>query len=344
MRIAQVAPVIESVPPRLYGGTERIVSYLTEELVRQGHEVTLFASGDSRTRARLVPICPAALRLDERNHDSFLLHMLLVEEVFKRAGAFDVVHFHLDFLPLPAWKRQPIPQVTTLHSRLDSPELPRLLAHFSDAPFVSISNAQRAPLSSLLWLATVHHGMPREVFEPSGEPGQYLAFLGRICPDKGIEEALLIAERAGMPLKIAAKVDAVDRAYYEARIRPRLDHPLFEFVGEIAERDKSRFLGGARALLFPIQWPEPFGLVMIEAMACGTPVIAYRRGAVPEVMRDGITGYVVDDADGAVRALSLLDRIDRGRCRRVFEAEFTVERMARDYLRVYDQLIERDTS
>src|SRR5204862_5503272 len=300
MRIAQVAPLSESVPPKHYGGTERIVSYLTEELVRQGHDVTLFASGDSATRARLVAACRRSLRLNDGCIDRMAHHFLMLEQVSQRVHEFDVVHFHIDYLHFPLSRRTLIPHVTTLHGRLDIPDLIPLYEQFRDMPVLSISNAQREPLPWANWQATIYHGLPKDLFRFRPKPGSYLAFLGRISPEKRVDRAIEIAIRANMPLKIAAKTDAVDRCYMEKEIRPLLDHPLVEFIGEINDASKGEFLRNAYALLFPIDWPEPFGLVMIEAMACGTPTVAFRRGSVPEVLDDQISGYVVDNVEQAV--------------------------------------------
>ncbi|GIX47225.1 MAG: glycosyl transferase [Candidatus Tectimicrobiota bacterium] len=338
MRIAQVAPLYESVPPKLYGGTERVVSYLTEELVRQGHEVTLFASGDSQTRARLVSPCARALRLDARCRDPLVYHILMLEQVFREAADFDLIHFHIDYLHFPLVRRQLTPALTTLHGRLDLPDLVPLYREFGDLPVVSISNAQRQPLPWLNWQGTVYHGLPPDLYTFQPQPGSYLAFLGRISPEKRPDRAIDIALRTGMPLKIAAKVDRVDRAYFEEVIRPRLRHPLVEYLGEIGEAEKNAFLGNAYALLFPVDWPEPFGLVMIEALACGTPVIAYRCGSVPEVLEHGVTGYIVDGLEEAVRAVERIPLLSRQQCRQVFEARFSVARMARDYLAIYERL------
>jgi glycosyltransferase involved in cell wall biosynthesis len=343
LKVAQVAPLYESVPPHLYGGTERVVSWLTEELVRQGHDVTLFASGDSVTSARLVAPCPRALRLDAGCVDQLAMHLLLLEEVFRVPGRFDVIHFHCDYLHFPFSRRQRGPHLTTLHGRLDIPELPRLYREYAGEPVVSISDAQRGPLPWLNWQCTVYHGMPRDLHTFRERSGEYLAFLGRISPEKGIAQAIEIARRVGRPLKIAAKVDRADRDYYEAEIVPLLKRsaPLVEFIGEVGGPDKDDFLGRAAALLFPIDWPEPFGLVMIESLACGTPVIAFRRGSVPEVMDDGVSGFVVDDVDGAVRAVGRLGELSRRRCREVFEERFLAERMAHDYLAIYRRLARR---
>jgi glycosyltransferase involved in cell wall biosynthesis len=340
MRIAQVAPLVESVPPRGYGGTERVVSYLTEALVQQGHEVTLLASGDSVTSAHLVAPCRASLRLDTQCLDPLAHHLLLVEQVFQQSGRFDLIHWHLDYLHFPLSRRQATPQMTTLHGRLDLPDLVPLYQEFSDMPVVSISNAQREPLPWLNWQGTVYHGLPAELYTFRPAPGTYLAFLGRISPEKRVDRAIAIARRLGLEIKIAAKVDAADRAYFEAVIAPMLCGPLVEYVGEIGEGEKNAFLGHASALLFPIDWPEPFGLVMAEAIACGTPAIAYRCGSVPEVVEEGVTGYIVNDFEEAVRAAEHLPRLSRGRCRQRFEERFSAARMARDYLAMYRRRVE----
>jgi glycosyltransferase involved in cell wall biosynthesis len=347
MRIAQVSPLEESVPPRSYGGTERVVSYLTEELVRQGHEVTLYASGDSRTRARLVPMCERSLRTNARCVDHTAHTVRMLERVACDADRYDVIHCHIDHLHLPLMRRLDTPGVTTLHGRLDIPDLVPLWREFDDAPVVSISDSQREPLPWLDWRATVHHGLPLDLYSPRRarrpypfEPG-YLAFLGRISPEKGIERALEIADRAGLPLVVAAKIDAKDREYFETSVRSRLRSPRVAFVGEVGEREKQELLGGALALLFPIDWPEPFGLVTIESLACGTPVIARPRGAVPEVIEHGVSGFLVESVDDAVRAVRLAGDIDRTRCRLEFERRFSVSRMARGYLRVYESLVRR---
>jgi glycosyltransferase involved in cell wall biosynthesis len=341
MRIAQVSPLYESVPPRYYGGTERVVSYLTEELVRQGHDVTLFASGDSRTRARLVAPCRQALRLDSRSVDPLPHHMLMLDQVYQKAARFDVIHFHVDYLHFPLSRRMRALHLTTLHGRLDIPDLEPLYRQFRDVPLVSISNAQRAPLPFVNWQATVYHGLPPDLFRFQPRPGKYLAFLGRISPEKRVDRAVEIARRVGMPLRVAAKVDAVDRGYFEERIAPLFRDRLIDFIGEIGEGEKERFLGEAYALLFPIDWPEPFGLVMIEALACGTPVIAFRRGSVAEVIDDGVSGYVVDSVSSAVDALERLEHLDRRRCREAFERRFAAARMAGDYVRIYERLVRR---
>ena len=339
MRIGQVSPLYESVPPKLYGGTERVVSYLTEELVRQGHDVTLFASGDSTTAAELVAVTPRALRLDDQCVDQLAHHILLLERVRSMARRFDVIHYHIDYLHFPLSRRMSVPYVTTLHGRLDLPDLPPLYREFHDAPVISISDAQRIPLPDAGWIATVPHGLPVDLYRAHDSPENYLAFIGRTSPEKGVDRAIEIARQAGLTLRIAAKVDDVDRAYFEERIEPLLEGKGVEFVGEIGEREKNDFLGRARALVFPIDWPEPFGLVMIEAMACGTPVIAFPAGSVPEVLEDGVTGFIVNDVEEAVAAIDRTRRFDRGRCRAEFERRFTAERMARDYVAVYERLL-----
>jgi glycosyltransferase involved in cell wall biosynthesis len=340
MRIAQIAPLHESVPPRLYGGTERVVYYLTEELLRQGHDVTLFASGDSRCSAELRPICQSALRLE-----SGLLscpvawHVLEAEKVAQQAGEFDIVHSHADFFLFPHIRGRNIPAVSTIHGRLDLPDLFPLYREFNDMRLISISDAQRAPMPWASWLATVHHGLPEELFSPGSGKGGYLAFLGRISPEKGPDRAIAIARRAGMPLRIAAKVDAVDREYFETEIKSLLNDRNIEFVGEIGEHEKQAFLGDAAALLFPIGWPEPFGLVMIEAMACGTPVIAFPHGSVNEIVQDGVTGFVVSDVEAAAGAVLRIPSISRSQCRAAFEERFSARRMCRDYLQAYEQVV-----
>jgi glycosyltransferase involved in cell wall biosynthesis len=339
MRIAQVAPLYESVPPKYYGGTERVVSYLTEELVRQGHQVTLFASGDSVTQAHLRPVCRRALRLDRHCHDYLVHHVVMLEQVFRDAAAFDLIHFHIDYLHFPLATRYPTPTLTTLHGRLDLPDLVPLYQLFLDMPVVSISQAQREPLPWLNWQDTVYHGLPEDLHTFREKPGTYLAFLGRISPEKRVDRAIEIAKRVGIPLRIAAKVDRIDREYFLDMIHPLLKDPLVEYIGEIGEKDKDDFLGNAYALLFPIDWPEPFGLVMVEALACGTPVIAYRCGSVPEIIEDGVTGFIVADLEGAVRAVERVSTLSRARCRQVFEERFSASRMAQDYLRVYQSLV-----
>jgi glycosyltransferase involved in cell wall biosynthesis len=339
MRIAQVAPLFESVPPKYYGGTERVVSYLTEELVRQRHEVTLFASGDSVTKAHLVAACRRSLRLDKHCIDQLSHQVLMLEHVFQRAAEFDIVHFHVDYLHFPFSRRGQLTHVTTLHGRMDIPDLVPLYHEFRDMPVVSISNCQREPLPWANWQATVYNGVPADVYQFRGEPGSYLAFIGRISPEKRVDRAIKIARQVQIPLKIAAKVDRVDKDYFEGVVEPLLRDSLVEFVGEIGEGEKDEFLGHAYALLFPIDWPEPFGLVMIEAMACGTPVIAYRSGAVPEVMEEGHTGFIVEGLEDAVEAVRRVPELSRKRCREIFDQRFTAARMAHDYVQLYERLI-----
>jgi glycosyltransferase involved in cell wall biosynthesis len=339
MRIAQIAPLYERVPPLYYGGTERIVSYLTEELINQGHELTLFASGDSITNAHLIAPCRRSLRLDSACKDRLAYHLLELEQVFQNAASFDILHFHVDYWHYPLSRRIDIPHVTTLHGRLDLPDLIPVYREFVDVPVISISDSQRAPLPSINWQATVYHGIPQDLYDFKKDQGSYLAFVGRISREKRVDRAIEIAKLAGMKLKIAAKVDAVDRHYMDGEIRPLLDHPLIEFVGEIGEKQKADFLGNAYALLFPIDWVEPFGLVMIEAMACGTPVIAFRRGSVPEIVDDGVTGFIVETIDDSLRALDKVEHFDRSRCRSVFEKRYSAVRMATDYVKVYERLI-----
>lgn len=339
MRIAQVAPLYESVPPKLYGGTERVVSYLTEELVRQGHDVTLFASGDSLTEARLVPACKESLRLAPDCIDALAHHVLLVERVLAEKDNFDLIHFHIDYLHYPRSRHEDVPTLTTLHGRLDIPDLVPLYQKFRNMPVVSISDSQRIPLPWLNWQQTVYHGLPVDSLEFHAEPGKYLAFLGRTSPEKGLDQAIAIARQAGIELKIAAKVDRVDQAYFDAVIKPLLREPGIEFVGEIGHSEKGAFLGGAMALLCPIQWPEPFGLVIIEAMACGTPVIAYPRGSVPELIENGVSGFIVDDAPLAALAAMAVPALSRSRCRQYFERRFSANRMCEDYLSVYERLL-----
>jgi glycosyltransferase involved in cell wall biosynthesis len=343
VKIAQVAPLYESVPPKCYGGTERVVSYLTEELVAQGHDVTLFASGESVTGAQLVAACERALRLDDRCRDPLAAHFRMLGQVAKMAPQFDFIHFHIDYLHFPLTQRHAWPHLTTLHGRLDLPELRPLYRQFPGQPVVSISDAQRTPLPFADWVGTVHHGLPPGLHPFRDQPGKYLAFLGRIAPEKLPDQAIEIARRAGMPLRMAAKVDRADRDYYEQVIRPllRTAGRHVEFIGEVGGRDKDEFLGNAHALLFPIDWPEPFGLVMIEALICGTPVIAYRRGSVPEVIDDGVTGFIVEGMDEAVRAVDRVAGLRRAECRRVFEERFSAARMARNYLKVYRRVLER---
>jgi glycosyltransferase involved in cell wall biosynthesis len=342
MKIAQIAPLAESVPPRLYGGTERVVSYLTEELVRLGHDVTLFASGDSVTSARLVACVPRAQRLDPKVKDSLPALSVMLERVRQRAHEFDVLHFHVESLHFPVFRTLARKTVTTLHGRLDLPELPPLFKEFPEMPLVSISDSQRRFLPSANWAGTVYHGLPAEIcplnpVAPRGA-GKYLAFLGRVSPEKGLDRAIEIARRSGMRLRVAAKVDAADEHYWREYIVPLLHDPLIEFIGEVDEAGKPAFLGNATALLFPINWPEPFGLAMIEAMSCGTPVIAWRHGSVPEIIDPGVTGFIVDSIDQAVDAVPQAAHLDRTLVRNRFEQRFSAARMGRDYLSVYRSL------
>jgi glycosyltransferase involved in cell wall biosynthesis len=340
MRIAQIAPLTESIPPKLYGGTERVVAWLTDELVALGHDVVLFASGDSRTSAKLEACWPRSLRLDGTVRDANALHISMLERVRRRAHEFDVLHFHLDYYPFSLFARQRTPFITTLHGRLDLPEHQTVFATFPSVPLVSISDAQRRPVPDAGWVRTVRHGLPERLLLPQPARPSYFAFLGRICPEKAVDKAIAIAKRCGIPLKIAAKVDPVDREYFETEIKKLLTPPDVEFIGEIGDRDKAAFLSGAIALLSPIVWPEPFGLVFIEAMACGTPVIAFNRGSVPEIVEHGRTGFVVEDDDGAVAAAQQVALLPRRAIRRRFEERFTARRMAQDYLAVYHSLIE----
>jgi glycosyltransferase involved in cell wall biosynthesis len=341
MRIAQVAPLYESVPPSQYGGTERVVSYLTEDLVRLGHEVTLFASGDSQTQARLVAACPRALWRDPECKDTLPHHVRLMELVFADVSRFDIIHFHCDYFHFPLLRRCPCPSVTTLHGRLHVPDVKPLFDEYADVPLVSISDDQRRPLPEANWRATIYHGLPRDLHTFREGPGDYLAFLGRISPEKRLDRAIEIARRTGRRLKIAAKIYPEERDYFQQIIQPLLheSRSFVEFVGEVGGREKDEFLGNAYALLFPIDWPEPFGLVMIEALACGTPVIAWRRGSVPEVIDDGVTGFVVDSVEEAIEAVSRVEWLGRSMCRKMFEQRFDARRMARDYEQVYGRLV-----
>jgi glycosyltransferase involved in cell wall biosynthesis len=338
MRIAQMAPLMESVPPKLYGGTERVVAWLVDELVRLGHEVTLFASGDSATSARLHAVWPRALRLGRPKTDPMVTQAALLEAVAQHAGEFDVIHAHIDWLHLPLFSRLGVPFLTTCHGRLDLPGFSDVVRRFPDAPFVSISDNQRAPLSEARWIGTIYHGLPADLFCPSFEAGSYLAFLGRLTKEKGPEEAIRIARAAKMPLRIAAKVPRGERGYFKEQLEPQIDGKQVQLSGEVNDATKRQFLAGAAALLFPIDWPEPFGLVMIEAMACGTPVIAFRSGSVPEVIDDGITGFVVADEAEAIAAIKRLPELDRKKVRAQFEKRFTSRRMAEEYLRCYAAL------
>jgi glycosyltransferase involved in cell wall biosynthesis len=339
MKIAQVAPLYESVPPYLYGGTERVVSYLTEELVRQGHDVTLFASGDSVTAARLVPVCERSLRLSEDITEPMAYYALLLDKVFAQAEDFDILHFHIDYAHFPLTRHLSSSTVTTLHGRLDLPDLQPVYRHFKGIPLISISYAQRRPLEFAGWVGNVYHGLPRDLLSLREGNGGYLAFLGRFSPEKRADRAIRIALRTGIPLKIAAKIDRADRAYFESVVKPLLSNPGVEYIGEISESEKSDFLGNAYAYLFPIDWPEPFGLTIIEAMACGTPTIAFRCGSVPELIEHDVTGYIVDSEDEAVRGVKRIAELDRQQIRSVFEERFTAARMAEDYLDLFEQTI-----
>jgi glycosyltransferase involved in cell wall biosynthesis len=341
MRIAQVAPLYERVPPTTYGGTERVVSYLTEELVRLGHEVTLFATGDSRTSATLVPMRARAIRSDVSCQDPLACHVLMLEEVFRAGRDFDVMHFHTGFLHFSVARRMPCAHVTTLHGRLDVADLPALFDEFLDVPLVSISNAQRRPLAHASWQRTVYHGLPATLLPFSPKARGYLVFVGRISPEKRPDRAIEIARHAGLPLKIAAKVDNADREYFQEIIEPMLSAPGVEYIGEVEESQKADLLGGAQALLFPIDWPEPFGMVLIEAMACGTPIIAWNHGSVSEIVEPGRNGFLVDSIKDAAAAVVESVKLDRAACRAVFEARFTADRMARDYVSIYEKLLER---
>lgn len=338
MRIAQVSPLYERTPPRLYGGTERVVSYLTEELVRQGHQVTLFASGDSATRAELVSPCERSLRLDPDCRDPLAYHIIMLDQLYRRASDFDVIHFHIDYLHFAISAKHPTPQLTTLHGRLDLPELPYVYRHFCQMPLISISDAQRRPISWANWRATVFHGLPKDLYSFQSEAGKYLVFLGRISPEKRVDRAIEVAKRTGMPIRIAAKVDRADIDYFKAVIEPLLDHSLVEFVGEISESEKQELLGNAFALLFLIDWPEPFGLAMIEAMACGTPVIAFRHGSVSEIVEEGTSGVIVESVEQAVEAVGRVGTLNRAACRAAFDRRFTGAQMARNYLAQYNRL------
>ncbi|MGB9197974.1 MAG: glycosyltransferase family 4 protein [Terriglobales bacterium] len=343
MRIAQVAPLYESVPPKLYGGTERVVSWLTEELVAMGNDVTLFASGDSLTAAHLVPVCSQALRLSSHCVDQLAHHVNLIQTVVQahEEKRFDLIHFHIDYLHFPVSRSQRLLQITTLHGRLDIPDLAPLYHQFSEMPVVSISDSQRAPLPWINWQGTVHHGLPEDTFSTHQKHDGYLAFLGRVSPEKGLDRAIEIAKQARVPLKIAAKIDRADREYFETVIEPLLNTDLIEFVGEIGDHEKNEFLGNALAMVFPIAWAEPFGIVMIEAMACGVPVLAYPGGSVPEIIEDGVNGFLVDNIKDAVNAIKRIGAVDRNECRRRFLKRFTSRRMARDYMAIYERVARR---
>jgi glycosyltransferase involved in cell wall biosynthesis len=339
VKIAQIAPLYESVPPVTYGGTERVVSYLTEELVAQGQDVTLFASGDSQTSAKLVPGSPRSLRLSGNCIDHLAHHIAMLDDVMRMAPEFDVIHFHIDYMHFPLSRYCALPSLTTLHGRLDLPDLLPVYKKFPDAPLISISLSQRKPMPRVNWIGNVSHGLPTDLLTFQPEAGSYLAFLGRISPEKRVDRAIEIARRAGMPLKIAAKIDKADRDYYETTIKPLMSDPNVEFIGEIGEHEKSEFLGNAFAYLFPIDWPEPFGLTMIEAMACGTPTIAFNCGSVKEVMEEGLSGFIVDDMDQAVAAVEKISTIERTACRNVFEKRFTSTHMAEKYVDLYQSMV-----
>lgn len=341
MRIAQISPLWESVPPQRYGGTERVVHYLTEELVRRGHEVALFASGDSRTSAELCATVPQALRLGGHSGDPTIPEIIQLDRVIDQADRFDVLHFHTGHFHLPAAGRLGVPFLNTMHGPLDHPDQARVYNHFSAAPLVSISEAQRAALPQANWLGTVYHGLPLDLYQPVAEPSEYLAFVGRVSPEKRLDRAIAIATAVGLPLKVAAKIDSVDQAYWEGTIEPLVrSNPLVEFIGEVDDAGKQELYGGALALLFPIDWPEPFGLVMIEANACGTPVVAWRNGSTPEVIRDGVNGVLVESIEAAVAAVQRIDRLDRGLVRADFETRFSAARQAEDYEQLYRHLIQ----
>jgi glycosyltransferase involved in cell wall biosynthesis len=342
LKIAQVAPLYESVPPKWYGGTERVVSFLTEELVAQGHDVTLFASGDSKTSAHLVPVCERSLRLDEKCEDQLVHHIIMLQRMLDECDRFDLIHFHIDYIHFPLSRLMQLPHVTTLHGSLNISDLTPLYNLFKEMPVISISHAQRTPLPQANWIGNVYHGLPIHLLGPNYSAGQYLAFLGRVSKEKGLDRAIDIAIEAGLPLKVAAKIDKHDQEYYEEHLRKKMDHPLIEFIGEISEREKNDFLSNATALLFPINWNEPFGLVMIESLACGTPVVAYNMGSVPELVTHGVTGFIVDNQNDAVKAVENIGLIERKECRRMFEERFTAGRMARDYLRVYNRVLESE--
>lgn len=339
MKIAQVSPLAEPVPPIGYGGTERIIAYLSDELIRRGHEVTLFASGDSRTKGRLVAGSQRALRLDSTIVDPQAHEIFQLAQVLQEADTFDIIHFHTGYAHFPLFRGHQTPGVTTFHGRLDIADLNQLFSEFADVPVVSISNSQRQPFPQMNWQGTVYHGLPLDLYKPGDGRGNYLAFLGRICPEKRVDRAIKIAQRAEMKIKIAAKIDNADREYMEDKIRPLLDDQLVEFVGEVDRAEKQKLLGDAYALLFPIDWPEPFGLVMVESMACGTPVVAYRAGSVPEVVDPGLTGFIVESIDQSVEALKKMQTLDRKLCREVFERRFSSARMALDYIKIYEKLL-----
>ena len=342
MKIAQVSPLYESVPPKMYGGTERVVHFLTEELVRQGHEVTLFASKDSVTTAKLVSCCERALRLDTGCLDQLAPHVLQLEMVQQMIDEFDIIHYHIDHIHFPLVRRAETPSLTTIHGRMDIPEYKNLYKEFDDIPLASISHSQRRPLPNARWIGNVYHGLPEDLYHFRENEGKYLAFLGRISPEKGIDRAIGIAKQAGIPLKVAAKVGKADEDYYQKEIKPLMQDPLIEFIGEIGEHEKNDFLGNAIATLFPINWPEPFGLVMTESMACGTPVIAYANGSVNEIIDDGKSGYIIESQEEALKAIRQLHKIDRKECRKTFERRFSVKRMTEDYISIYEQQVNKN--
>lgn len=344
MKIAQIAPLYEAVPPKMYGGTERVVHYLTEELVKQGHDVTLFASGDSVTSARLISNIPSALRLKQDSIDLLAHHIVQLQEVIERASEFELLHFHIDYLHFPVTNKLNVPSVTTLHGRLDIPDLQPLYNKFRSQKVISISKNQKKPLPQANWIGTVYHGLPKNLLTQGNGNGGYLAFVGRISPEKGVDSAIKIAIESDIPLKIAAKIDNADKEYYESYIKHLLNHPLIEFYGEINEMQKSEFLGNAKALLFPINWPEPFGMVMIESMACGTPVIAFNNGSVPEIIDDKQSGFIVNSVKEAVQAIAELSQFSRDKVREQFEKRFTAPRMAEDYLQIYTSIINNHNS
>ena len=342
LKIAQIAPLYESVPPKWYGGTERVVSFLTEELVAQGHDVTLFASGDSKTDARLVPVCERSLRLDDKCEDQLVHHVAMLQRVLDESDRFDLIHFHIDYIHFPLSRLMQLPHVTTLHGRLNIPDLKPFYNIFGDMPVISISHAQRTPLAEANWIGNVYHGLPIDLFRPNFESGKYLAFLGRISREKGLDQAIEIAIQTGLPLKVAAKIDKNDQEYYEVHLKEKMNHRLIEYIGEICESEKNEFLGNATALLFPINWDEPFGLVMIESLACGTPVVAYNKGSVPELVTHGVSGFIIDNQADAIKAVQNIGLVERKECRRAFEERFTSARMAQDYLRVYNRVLESE--
>jgi glycosyltransferase involved in cell wall biosynthesis len=340
LKIAQIAPLYESVPPQLYGGTERVVAYLTDELINLGHDVTLFASGDSKTRAKLVAVTPGALRLNNCT-DQMAGHILQLQEVMDRAHQFDLLHFHTDYLHFPVTRLSKVKTLTTLHGRLDIPELKPLYRKFRDMPVISISQAQRNPLYMANWVGAVYHGLPTDLYHQGPGDGDYVAFIGRFSPEKRVDRAIEMARMANMKIKIAAKIDKADERYFEAEIRHLLDQPHVEYLGEVGEAEKNELLGHARALLFPIEWPEPFGMVMIEAMACGTPVIAFKHGSVPEIIEHGKTGFIVNSIEKATEALKAIHLISRDDCREAFEKRFSATVMAQNYIRLYEQALHK---